>query len=54
MKFIYLIFFSILYVLNFVMDFFRYIGAAVRYIFFKQTPDFTFLGVKSGVYFVKH
>lgn len=35
MKFIYLIFFGILYVFNFVMDFFRYIGAAVRYIFFK-------------------
>lgn len=34
MKFIYLIFFGILYVFNFVMDFFRYIGAAVRYIFF--------------------
>ena len=35
MKFIYLIFFGILYVFNFVMDFFCYIGAAVRYIFFK-------------------
>ena len=35
MKFIYLIFFGILYVFNFVMDFFRYIGATVRYIFFK-------------------
>ncbi len=35
MKFIYLIFFGILYVFNFVMDFFRYIGAAVRYIFFR-------------------
>lgn len=35
MKFIYLIFFDILYVFNFVMDFFRYIGATVRYIFFK-------------------
>lgn len=35
MKFIYLIFFGILYVFNFVMDFFRYIRAAVRYIFFK-------------------
>lgn len=35
MKFIYLIFFGILCVFNFVMDFFRYIGAAVRYIFFK-------------------
>ena len=27
MRFIYLIFFGILYVFNFVMDFFRYIGA---------------------------
>ncbi len=35
MKFIYLIFFGILYVFNFVMDFSHYIGAAVRYIFFR-------------------
>lgn len=35
MRFIYLIFFGILYVFNFVTDFFRYIGAAVRYIFFR-------------------
>ena len=35
MKFIYLIFFGILYVFNLVMDIFRYIGAAERYIFFK-------------------
>ena len=35
MKFMYLIFFGILYVFNFVMDFSYYIGAAVRYIFFR-------------------